>query len=170
MRKLSLLLRPLALVSLAVSFAALTGCDSDWYDDEDGAYVKSLFIYLNVADQDGEALEDATVWVDGSQQNDRTDDSYRRLGNQFPPDWRGWRYNWSNGWYRFDVRDCMHQVCTIEIMVSRTGYQTQRTYITFGRGDPDEIYMRQTFVMEQTEVASAAIVDCPNPPEVISLR
>ncbi len=146
------------------------GCSGDSYDD-DPSWVKTLTIYLNVADQDGEPLEGATVWVDGSSVQNRTDDDYRRLGNRFPPDWRGWRYNWSGGPFRFDVRDCYADICTIEILVSKTGWETQRTSITFDRWDPDDISMRQTFVMEpDRDVRSAAAVsDAPEPPELISL-
>ena len=40
------------------------------------------------------------------------------------------------------------------------------------RDDADDIYMRQTFVMEQqlAPAGVAQVVDAPNPPEVISLK
>ncbi|MFO8172874.1 MAG: hypothetical protein R6T96_01230 [Longimicrobiales bacterium] len=66
------------------------------------------------------------------------------------------------------MRDCGGS-CRIEILVSRSGYQSQRTHITFDRYDPDEIYMRQTFVMEPSEVGTAAVVEAPDKPEMISL-
>lgn len=162
----------------------MIGCSGDddyWYDDDDyyddrddyrtGSWQKTLFVYLNVADQDGDPLKGATVWVDGRQQEQRTDDEYSRLGDQFPPDWAGWRYNWSGGPFWIDLRDCSGR-CRIEILVSKTGYETQRTTITLEREDPDEIYMRQTFVMEE-QVGSAqagAVSDAPQPAEMISLN
>lgn len=169
---------PWYLPLLLVAVGALLGCSGDWCEDDycrddrdDWSYQKTLFIYLNVADQDGEPLEGATVWVDGSQMQERTAADYRQLGSQFPPDWRGWNYNWSGGPYWIDLRDCSNRRCTIEILVSKTGYETQRTTITLTRYDPNEIYMRQTFVMEQRVGAAAAdgVVDAPQAAELISL-
>jgi hypothetical protein len=158
---------------IAILIVAATGCDSGydddyWYED-DHSYIKRLYIYLNVADEDGEALEGATVWVDGSQQADRTLATYDELGEGFPSDWRGWRYNWSGGWYRFDVRDCSGE-CTIEVMVTKSGWESQRTTITFDEWDPDEIYMRQTFVLEQRvdPTGVGSVTDAPQAPEIIS--
>jgi hypothetical protein len=187
------MVRPsLLLALLMVAVAAMVGCSGDWDDDyyydegyyddhyyDDGYYddryvsgspEKTLFVYLNVGDQDGHPLEGVTVWVDGSQQDERTADEYRRLGDQFPEGWAGWRYNWSGGPFWIDVRDCGGS-CTIEILVSKSGYETQRTTITLRRDDPDEVYMRQTFVMEE-QVGSApadAVIDAPQAPEMISL-
>lgn len=175
---------PVYVALLIVAVVSLLGCegyeddyyyDDHYYDDnyrdDPGSYQKTLFIYLNVGDQDGQPLADATVWVDGSQQENRTEDEYRALGSQFPPDWAGWRYNWSGGPYWIDLRDCSNRRCSIQILVSKTGYETQRTTVTLDRDDPDEIYMRQTFVMEE-QVGPASlqtIVDAPQAPEMISL-
>ncbi len=173
------------LTLLAVTAVILIGCsgDDDYYRDDryyrddpirhdPGSTQKTLFVYLNVADQDGEPLEGVTVWVDSRQQDERTADEYRRLGEQFPPDWRGWRYNWSGGPYWIDLRDCANLRCTIEILVSRSGYETQRTTIPMERHNPDEIYMRQTFVMERRIGAASVdtVVDAPQPAEMISLE
>jgi len=172
----------LAVAVLAVATLTMTGCGGDWYEDDycyddyscddDYSYQKTLFVYLNVADQDGRPLNGATVWVDGSQEENRTDGEYRELGQQFPPDWRGWKYNWAGGPYWIDLRDWANRRATIEILVSKTGYDTQRTTLSLTRYDPDETYMRQTFVMErQVGPASVArIVDAPQPPETISLK
>ncbi len=147
--------------------------DDHYYDDddyEDGSTEKTLFVYLNVGDQDGNPLEGATVWVDSRQQENRTEDQYDELGDQFPEGWRGWRYNWSGGPFWIDLRDCSNRECMIEILVSKTGYDTQRTTITLEQQDPDEVYMRQTLVMErQVGVGSARVVDAPQEPELISL-
>lgn len=191
MKMTSIVRGSLCLTLFAIAVAAMVGCSGDPYDDdyyyddhdhyydddhhrppaEGGSYQKTLFVYLNIADQDGDPLEGVTVWADGRQQEERSEDSYRRLGDQFPPDWAGWRYNWSGGPYWIDVRDCSGYSCDIEVLVSRSGYETQRTTIPMDRDDPDEIYMRQTFVMErQAQTASAArVVDAPEPPEMISL-
>lgn len=137
---------------------------------------KLLEIYLKVARPDGQPLEGATVWVDGSAQSHRTDDSYLRLGSDFPPDWRGWEYNWFGGPFRFDTRDFPRHGASIEILVSKEGWRTARTTITFGPDAPDDLFMRQTFVMERLTVATASaedgadeIVDVAEAPEVISL-
>lgn len=173
---------------LTLIVMALAGCSGDdyhWRDDphyddryhddrpsyDTDSYQKTLFVYLNIGDQDGEPLEGATVWVDSRQQDERSSDEYRRLGDQFPPDWAGWRYNWSGGPYWIDLRDCSNLRCDIEILVSKTGYETQRTTIPMSRDNPDEVYMRQTFVMER-QIGSASVdtvIDAPRPPEMISL-
>ncbi|MEA3400792.1 MAG: hypothetical protein U9R79_06035 [Armatimonadota bacterium] len=164
---------PVALC-LAGVLLVLGGCGGDWDDDYDYdgrcRYDKTLFVYLNVADQDGNAMPGVTVWVDGTQQGEKTSDEYRELGSQFPPEWRGWQYNWSGGPYWIDIRDCTRRSCTIEILVSRTGYVTQRGTITLDCYDPDEVYMRQTFVMEpRSDSNTAAIMDAPQPAEKTGL-
>ncbi len=167
----------IALVA-AAGVLVFSGCDSAWYEDDwdddggyDGSYNKTIFFYLNVADANGDPLPGVTVWIDGDQQDARTDDEYERLGQQFPPDWRGWRYNWSGGPYWLDLRDYAGAECTIEIMVTRSGLQSQRSYVTFDRWDPREIYVRQTFVMEpRSGLTSAAVVTAPQPAEKCSLE
>jgi hypothetical protein len=171
------IVRGLLLLAVSVAALALAGCcgddwDDDIYDDDYYSYQKSLVIYLNVADQDGQPLEGATVWVDGAQQDERTAATYEELGREFPSDWVGWKYNWSGGPMRIDLRDWPRARAEIEILVSKTGYETQRTTILIMRDDADDIYMRQTFVMEQqlAPAGVAQVVDAPNPPEVISLK
>ena len=158
------------LVGAAVLTAGCSGdwwVDDDWYDDyDDLAEWKSIYIYLNVGDQDGHALPGVTVWVDGEAQPDKTEDSYDRLGNAFPPDWRGWKYNWSSGRIRIFTRDGDDR--WIEILVSKTGYESQRTRFRLSYWDPKEIYVRQTFVMEPSAFPAAEPVDAPEQPEVIS--
>jgi len=176
-RRAAMVARVLAVVAALGVLVALAGCDADWYEDDwdddydDGSsYDKTVYFYLNVADEDGDPLQNVTVWIDGTRQDDKTEDEYERLGNQFPPDWRGWRYNWSGGPFWFDVRGCSGGTCSIEIMVSRSGYQTQRSHVPFDRWDPREIYVRQTFVMEpRSGVAAAEVVTAPQPPEKCSL-
>ena len=164
------------LLSLAGLLVAvlLAGCGSDYWEDEDDDYYpnsrdKTVHIYLNISDQDGQALPDVTVWVDGTKQTEKSSDEYSRLGNQFPADWRGWEYNWRGGPYFFDVWRCSRRVCSIEVMVSRSGYQSQKTHITFDQYDPNEIYFRQTFVMEESSNSSAAPAEAPQPAEKTSL-
>ena len=168
--------RLLILIAIAAAVVLLTtGCGSDfWYEDdyyyddyEETSPWKEVRVYLNVADQDGDPLTNATVWVDGTQQDDKTDDEYRELGNNFPSGWRGWEYNWRGGPFTFDVRDSGGSKL-VEIIVSKTGWESQRTTITLRRYDPDDIYMRQTFVMERSANPSATPKDAPLPPEVIS--
>jgi len=155
----------------------LAGCGSEyWYDDGNyydnydggGSPQKTVRIYLNVADQDGDALGNATIWVDGTQQEDKTRNEYRALGNNFPAGWRGWLYNWDGGPFWYDTRDYSGAV-TIEIMVSKSGFRSQRTVLRFTRSDPDEVYVRQTFVMERAS-ATAEVADAPQPPEMISAQ
>ena len=159
---LRLIVRGVLVLAVSAAAVTLTGCcgddwDDDIYDDDYYSYQKSLVIYLNVADQDGLPLQGATVWVDGAQQDERTAATYEELGRDFPSDWVGWKYNWSGGPFRIDLRNWPRARAEIEILVSKTGY---------------EIYMRQTFVMEKqlAPAAVANVVDAPNPPEVISLK
>lgn len=150
----------------------LSGCAGE----EDHRYrststTKLLEIFLNVATPDGRPLEGATVWVDGSVQPNRTRGTYQHLDSRFPPDWRGWQYNWFGGPFRFDLRDTYSRTVNIEILVSKTGWRTQRSTIPISRSSPDDIAMRQTFVM-QREVRTYAVptvVDATEPPELISL-
>lgn len=170
------LLSVIALLSALVLVVLLSGCGGDWYEDPDDyvdydnqTYQKTLFVYLNVADQDGAPLSDVTVWIDGAQQERRTAAEYDRLGSQFPPDWRGWEYNWNGGPFWYDLRDSGGEA-RVEIMVSRSGLQTQRTTLRFDRWDPREIYARQTFVMEPvTGVTAAEVVEAPTAPEICTL-
>lgn len=175
MHKATILLGVGAVLPALSLMLLLSGCGGDWCDDDcydydDGTYEKTLFVYLNVADQDGKALPDVTVWINGAPQQQRTAATYERLGDQFPPDWRGWEYNWSGGPYWFDLRDTGGEA-RVEIMVSRSGLQTQRTTLRFDRWDPREIYVRQTFVMEPvTDMTAAEVVEAPRPPEICSIN
>ncbi len=168
--------RLLLCATLLVSVAWLSGCAGEDDYRHRPSPTKLLEIYLNVATPEGEPLEGATVWVDGSAQSHRTGDSYQRLDSSFPPDWRGWEYNWAGGPFRFDTRDFPRHGANIEILVSKTGWQTPRTTIPFGHDAPDDLFMRQTFVMERQ--VGAASVDSPDtedvhditePPEIISI-
>lgn len=161
--------------TIAVALLLLSGCGGDWCDDEwcEDDYPspqKTIFLYLNVADEDGNPLPNVTVWVAGSQQDEKTDDEYSRLGTQFPPEWQGWEYNWSGGPYWFDVRDCAGDRCDIEILVTRSGYVSQRTYIPLDAWDPDEVYVRHTFVMElRIDASGLEVVETPTQPEKTAL-
>jgi len=164
-----------ALVGLVVLAAAVfgAGCGSDWCDDDDDDWHahrdKTVFIYLNIADPDGDPLSEVTVWVDGTKQTDKSSDEYSELGNQFPPDWRGWEYNSSGGPYFFDVYRCPSYTCRIEIQVSKSGWRSQKTHIVINDYDPDEIYFRQTFVLEPTTDSNAAPMEAAQAPEKTSL-
>lgn len=177
MRKATIVLGVTALITTLSLVVLLSGCSSDWYEDDYDDYIdydnqtfqKTLFVYLNVADQDGHPVPDVTVWIDGAQQETRTAAEYDRLGSQFPPDWRGWEYNWSGGPFWYDLRDSGGEA-RIEIMVSRSGLRTQRTTLRFDRWDPREIYARQTFVMEPaTGITAAEIMEAPTTPEICSI-
>jgi len=165
--------RAVAIFMLSVVALLVAGCSSDWddddYDHHRNSWDKTVFVYLNVSDPDGEALPNVTVWVDGTRQEEKSSDEFSELGNQFPSDWRGWEYNWEDGPFFFDVRRCSRWVCDVEVMVSRSGYQSQKTTITFNEWDPDEIYFRQTFVMEPSSDSNAAPVEAPQPAEKTSL-
>lgn len=167
----------IAIGALVVGALLTAGCGSDWWidDDWDDDYDepsawKSVHIYLNVGDQDGRALPDVTVWVAGEAQPNKTESRYQRLGDAFPPNWRGWKYNWSGGPIWFHTRDGDN--LRVEILVSRTGYESQRTTFRLGYWDPDEIYVRQTFVMERRVGAAGVEADtvreAPEQPEIIS--
>jgi len=176
-RKAAILLGISALLSALGLVTLLSGCGGTWYEDDYDDYIdydnqtyqKTLFIYLNVADQDGDPLPDVTVWIDGVEQDARTADEYEQLGNQFPPDWRGWEHNWNGGPFWFDLRDSGGEA-RVEIMVSRSGLRTQRTTLRFDRWDPREIYARQTFVMEPaTGIAPQEIMEAPTAPELCTI-
>jgi len=160
---------------LTIALLLTTGCGSDfWYEDDwlydDVTYTspwKNLDIYLNVADQDGDPVRGATVWVDGTLQEDKTGADYDALANSFPPGWRGWLYNWSGGPFQFDLRNVSSSI-QVEILVSKTGYRSQRTTIRIHRDDPDDISMRQTFVMERSVNPSEAPTDAIHPAEKIA--
>lgn len=167
-------------VAVVVVVAAATfsaGCGSHWDDDDDYRYPpagrqdldKTVFVYLNISDQDGEPLPGVTVWVDGTSEEEKSSDEFEQLGRQFPPDWRGWEYNWSGGPYFIDLYRCSQQVCKIEVLVSRSGWQSQKTHLNIGPTDPDEIYFRQTFVMEPSRGVSTAAVEAPRPAEKTGL-
>ncbi len=168
-RAIGTLLGLAALVAVVLG----AGCGSDWWDDDDDHYYshrdKTVFIYLNIADQDGDPLSEVTVWVDGTKQSDKSADEYSELGNQFPPDWRGWEYNWSGGPYFFDVYRCPGYTCRVEILVSTSGWRSQKTHIVINEYDPDEIYFRQTFVLEPTSDSNAEPVEAAQAPEKTSL-
>ena len=161
-----------ALIAGAVWISGCAG-ETDHYHQR--STTKLLEIYLKAATPEGQPLEGATVWVDGSAQSKRTGDAYRRLDSMFPPDWRGWEYNWSGGPFRFDARDFPRHGVQIEILVSKSGWETQRSTIPISPDAPDDLFMRQTFVMErrvgtaEVGVMAETVVDATDPAEIISL-
>jgi len=55
---------------------------------------RDLTLVLNVSDAAGNALGEATVWVDGVAQDMKTAWEFVTLGPGYPESWSGFRANW----------------------------------------------------------------------------
>lgn len=159
-----------ALLGLAVLFGTvaplLVGCgamDSGFPP----AYprVHYLTLYLNVSDQDGYALPDATIWIDGAAQPVKSAASFMTLTGP-PAEWSGFQYNWRIDNYEVRIDD-MYAREDVVVLVSKGGYQNQQTYFSIYEYDDEYIWGRATFVMEpgQASAAGAPVVSVRAPSE-----
>ena len=134
-----------------------SGCSSDdeiTYIDCEPRY-HSMTIILHVEDLVGDALGEVTVWVDGVAQNARTSWQFISLGNQYPPEWRGFLANWifsgfTVATYRADDLE------KVTVVVTKPGYQSQGTVFYVADDLPSQVYARETFTMLPTAFPAGA--------------
>lgn len=142
----------------------LAGCSGDENDDDyyGSPYPRYHFvtIILNVSDLAGGALGQATVWVNGVAQDERTSWEFVTLGSDFPPSWRGFRANWIKGGFTVATYG-YDDVARIKVMVSKPGYYTQETVFEVDDRQPAEVYARDTFIMQPAPYPTTAGVDKP---------
>lgn len=152
-------------VLLALVTAMMVGCSSGTIDDDDGydpglidfPQYRNLTIILRVIDQDGDPVGGASVWVDGEEAIETSEDELRPLGTGFPREWRGWLANWVSDDYRV-VINYPGDTDEFDIEVGKTGYWSDETSVVISDWEPDEIFIRDVMVLERQYgwVASAS--------------
>lgn len=136
--------RGIALMAAGVLTLALMGCGSDFWDSEQE---HDVTIVLNVSDTDGDPVGGATVWVDGVAQDLRTAWDMVYLGDGFPESWAGFPANWiRSGFLAYTYSD--DDIDTITVRVSKTGFYTQETEFDITGDLPDEVFAKDTFILE----------------------
>ncbi len=131
----------------------LAGCDSNHrprhFDDYTPSPVYHYVTFvLNVSDLDGYALGEATVWVDGVAQREKTAWDFVALDDGFPETWRGFLANWIVGEFTV-VTYGWDDLVEVEVMVTKAGYRSQATTFEITGDLPVDVYARETFAMEQ---------------------
>lgn len=144
-----------ACVALA---AALTGCGGsgdDYYYPDPGPRYHEVNIVLNVSDLAGNAVGEVVVWVNGVAQTGMTSWNFAMLGNNYPPELRGFLANWIQPGFSVATYS-PGDYDTIEVMVTKPGYYPQSTTFTITDNLPADVYARETFVMERSPYPNTA--------------
>ena len=145
---------PLVIFAIAFSLPLIGGCGgSDSFDGD--AFDHDLTIILNVADMDGYALGDVTVWVDGVQQYLRTAWDFVELGEGYPDSWIGRPANWIKGGFTVTTYGIGDEVEVI-VKVSKTGFYTEETSFIITDDMDSEVFAYETFIMEERLGVTAA--------------
>lgn len=146
--------RVVAILLLGAAMVLLNGCggsdidDDDGYDSGDPAYpqYKDLTLILRVVDPDGDPISGASVWVDDSEDDRKTDAQLHPLGEGYPRQWRGWLANWTSDDYRLVIN---YRGDTDEFLIEagKTGYWSDSTRVVISDYEPDEIFVRDVLVL-----------------------
>ena len=146
--------RVVAILLLGAAMVLLNGCggsdidDDDGYDSGDPAYpqYKDLTLILRVVDPDGDPISGASVWVDDSEDDRKTDAQLHPLGEGYPRQWRGWLANWTSDDYRLVIN---YRGDTDEFLLEagKTGYWSDSTRVVISDYEPDEIFVRDVLVL-----------------------
>jgi len=162
-------------VLLALATVMLAGCSGGTIDDDDGydpglidfPQYRNLTIILRVIDQDGDPVGGASVWVDGQEAIETTENELRPLGSGYPREWQGWLANWVSCGYRL-VINYPNDSDEFDIRVGKTGYWADETSVVISDWEPDEIFVRDVMVLEEQDgwLTSAEATE-PHKAEVI---
>jgi hypothetical protein len=160
---------------LALATMMLAGCSGGTIDDDDGydpglidfPQYRNLTIILRIVDQDGNPVGGASVWVDGEEAQEMSDNLLHPLGAGYPRDWQGWLANWVSDDYRV-VINFPGDTDEFAIEVGKQGYWADETRVTVSDWEPDEIFIRDVMVLEeQNGWLTSASADEPHNAEVI---
>ena len=130
-------------VLLALATVMLAGCSGGTIDDDDGydpglidfPQYRNLTIILRVIDQDGDPVGGASVWVDGQEAIETTENELRPLGSGYPREWQGWLANWVSDGYRV-VINYPNDSDEFDIWVGKTGYWADETSVVISDWEP----------------------------------
>jgi hypothetical protein len=154
----------------------LTGCGGGggWYYGEDWDYPEYHYVtlYLRVQEPDGSPLRGAKVTIAGEEVDGLTAGRWYRIGEEAPPEWRGWQYNWAVEDYQVRINR-EGQVRRLTVRVAKEGWGSDSTEIVVEDDDPTYIYVRIVFTLGvgSTEVMSSAAPEYLRPVEsAINLR
>ncbi len=168
--------RVIVILLRGAAIALLNGCggsdidDDDGYDPGDPAYpqYKDLTLILRVVDPDGDPISGASVWVDDSEDDRKTDAQLHPLGEGYPRQWRGWLANWTSDDYRLVIN---YRGDTDEFLIEagKTGYWSDSTRVVISDYEPDEIFVRDVLVLrpKSGRLSSAQTEDEPRQAEIV---
>jgi hypothetical protein len=132
--------------ALSISFAALAlallGCGSLNPYPRDQEYR----VLLQVADQNGNPVEGAAIWIDQDLMLEHSQAQFSTVGSGYPHEWQGWQYNFASPKLSITI-DYSGDTDEVEIIVSKVGFRTERFSWTVGE-DPDTAFFRRVCILE----------------------
>lgn len=142
-----------AIVSSVVAVWAIGGCgggggDVEWvYGSEwDYPQYRYVTIYLRVEQPNGGPLAGAVVTINGEEVDGLTAGRWYAIGDDGPPEWRGWPHNWAV--IDLPVRiDRPGQVRTLTIRARKAGWGWDSTKVRIADADPDYVFVRAVLVL-----------------------
>jgi len=103
-------------------------------------------VVLQIADQDGNPLAGAAVWVDLSLMEERSAGEFSIAGQGFPSEWQGWQYNFASPTLTTRI-DYEGDTDIVGVVVSKTGYRTQEWEWEVEEWS-DRLFFRRVVIME----------------------
>ena len=169
--------RVVLILLLGATMVLLNGCGGSDIDDDDGydpgdpefPQYKDLTLILRVVDPDGDPVGGASVWVDGSEDDRKTDAQLHPLSDGYPRQWRGWLANWTSDDYRL-VINYRGDRDTFIIEAGKRGYWSDSTRVVISDYEPDEIFVRDVLVLKPKSgwLGPAQIEDEPKQAEIVA--
>lgn len=160
----------LLLMGLILPFAVLLGgCGGDLFDggyDPDYPRYKELTLILRVQNGQGEPLGGANVYVDGMEDENRTDFLFYALGAGYPEQWRGWLANWTSDAYEA-VMDYPGDRDQFQIRVEKDGYTHDTTLVKISDDEPRHIFIRDIMTLYRITDVSAQTARAPHEAQVL---
>jgi hypothetical protein len=163
---------PATILILALGLV-LGGCGGTIDDDNgldlgDPGYpiYKDLTIILCVQDPNGWPVGGATVFVDGAEALNETEDEYQRLGDGYPVAWIGWLANWVSDYYQV-VMNYAGDVDEFVITATRDGWTEDTSLVQIFDYEPDHIFIRDTMTIAPFGGAHTSAVRAPHAAAVV---
>ncbi len=98
-------------------------------------------VVLQIADQNGNALAGAAVWIDENLMEERSQGEFSTLGEGFPREWQGWQYNFQSPRLKVTI-DYDGDSDWVQVIVSKVGYRTQQFGWDISEGEGTTFFRR----------------------------
>ena len=98
-------------------------------------------VTLQIADQNGDPLEGAAVWIDENLMDQRSEATFSTMGAGYPNEWQGWKYNFASPTLKVTI-DYDGDTDEVGVIVSKVGYHTERFWWDVGEQEDTALFRR----------------------------